>query len=299
MSGTDLNDFLDAGILQPLDRLRHPHTRHHLFLKQSSNRLSISLRVRRQVQGGIIDPSSSRVRRASQRVEKNRNAHFSERCPAEQFMKLLGSGSHQRCMKGRADLQLHASSRALFLCNLLRPGHSFCKTGDYILSFCVVVGYFHNTPGLFCSFLRDLRRLFSRKSQNGAHFCIQSLSCSRHRLPAECRNPDQLFGGKNARRMQRAVFAKAESCHIIRTDSTFGKNRCHSRGKGSQTWLGVSSPRELLLRPLKHHSLQIKIQHRVRLVHFFGKCRICLIQIPAHTGMLASLTGIQKCCFHD
>ena len=134
------------------------------------------------------------------------------------------------------------------------------------------------------------RRRF--QPQNGGHSAGTPFRSSRHRLAAKRRQADRRLHIEHSRTRQRGVFPQGQPRRIVRHNARLPQHGGNTAGKRRHTGLGVLGFMQYARRIGEHNFLYVKIHRGSGLLQHSAKGGEILIQIPAHTGVLAALPGV-------
>ena len=168
--------------------------------------------------------------------------------------------------------------------------HRRLVTADDQLTGAVVVANLHHTRIGSGIAARLQRRCF--QPQNGGHSAGAPRSGSRHRFTAKRRQADCRLHIEHPRARQRGVFPQGQPRRIVRHNARLPQHGGNPAGKRRHTGLGVLGFVQNACRIGEHNFLYIKIHRGSGLLQHSAEGGEVLIQIPAHTGVLAALPGV-------
>ena len=230
----------------------------------------------------------------AQAVEQHRDLHLAEGDGPEFFPESLPRRVHQAGVEGAADLEGQAPLGARRLGQFRRTvdGH-FLAANDQLAG-AVVVADLHNAQG--GSLIAAGLQLVAVKCQYGGHAAVDALGCFGHGLAPEGCQLHRSSRVKDARRLQGGILSQGKSRHILRADTCRVQRRGDPRCKGDHAGLGILGLVDDAVRVVEADGFQVKIQPGC--IESGAKVSAALIEITAHTGVLAALACIQKCEFH-
>ena len=193
-------------------------------------------------------------------------------------------------MERPADLQRQAALCAGGHCCGCGFVHRRLVAADDQLPGAVVVADLHNTrigSGIAAGLQR--RRF---QSQNSGHSAGTPRRGSRHRLAAKRRQADRRLHIEHSRARQRGIFPQGQPRRIVRHNARLPQHGGNTAGKRRHTGLGVLGFVQYARRIGEHNFLYIKIHRSSGLLQHSAESGEVLIQVLAHTGVLAALPGV-------